>query len=122
MMSGYYYGSAWPVVSKAGIAKYQYITMADGRIKKYYNPVYYRRLYDADYAGSWQPVDINDNYNYDSDASDFTVDPATGNKTVTAKYRWVESRDNQGKVTEIVDLNKVSLSSGCYNVYNLYKK
>ena len=96
--------------------------MADGRIKKYYNPVYYRRLYDADYAGSWQPVDINDNYNYDSSASDFTVDPATGNKTVTAKYRWVESRDNQGKVTEIVDLNKVSLSSGCYDVYNLYKK
>lgn len=122
MMSGYYYGSAWPVVSKAGIAKYQYITMADGRIKKYYNPVYYRRLYDADYAGSWQPVDINDNYNYDSSASDFTVDPATGNKTVTAKYRWVESTDNQGKKTAIVDLNKVSLSSGYYKAYNLYKK
>lgn len=116
------YSGRWAIVSKAGIAQYQYITMADGRIKKYDNPVYYRRLYNADYAGSWQPVDINDNYNYDSDASDFTVDPATGSETVTAKYRWVESTDNQGKKTEIVDLHKVSLSSGCYNVYNLYKK
>lgn len=116
------YSGNWAVVSKAGIAKYQYITMADGCIEKYNNPVYYRRLYDADYAGSWQPVDINDNYNYNYSASDFTVDPATGNKTVTAKYRWVESTDNQGKRTEIVDLHQVSLSSGCYNVYNLYKK
>ena len=117
------YSGNWAVVSKAGTAKYQYITMADGRIKKYYNPVYYRRLYDADYAGSWQPVDINDNYNYDSSASDFTIDPATGNKTVTAKYRWVESTDNQGKKTEIVDLNQVSLSGGyAYGAYNLYKK
>lgn len=117
MYSGY-----WDVVSKAGIAKYQYITMADGCIEQYDNPVYYRTLYAADYAGLWQSVDINDNYNYDSSASDFTVDPATGNKTVTAKYRWVESRDNQGNRTEIVDLQKVSLSDGCYNVYNLYKK
>lgn len=117
------YSGNWAVVSKAGIAKYQYITMADGRIKKYYNPVYYRRLYDADYAGSWQPVDINDNYNPYPSASDFTVDPATGNKTVTAKYRWVESTDNQGKKTEIVDLNQVSLSGGyAYGAYNLYKK
>ena len=116
------YSGRWAVVSKAGIAQYQYITMADGRIKKYDNPVYYRRLYDADYAGSWQPVDINDNYNYNYSASDFTVDPATGSRTVTAKYRWVESTDNQGNRTEIVDLHNVSLSSGYYDVYNLYKK
>ena len=113
---------SWDVVSKAGTAKYQYITMADGCIEQYYNPVYYRRLYTAKFAGSWQPVDINDNYSHDSSASDFTVDPATGSKTITAKYRWVESTDNQGKKTEIVDLNKVSLSSGYYDVYNLYKK
>lgn len=116
------YSGNWAVVSKAGIAKYQYITMANGCIEKYDNPVYYRRLYNAKYAGSWQPVDINDNYSHDSSASDFTIDPATGNKTVTAKYRWVESTDNQGKKTEIVDLHKVSLSSRCYNVYDLYKK
>lgn len=114
---------SWAVVSKAGIAKYQYITMADGRIKKYDNPVYYRRLYNADYVGSWQPVDINDDYNYSYGASDFTIDPVTGNKTITAKYRWVESTDNQGKKTEIVDLNQVSLSGGyAYGVYNLFKK
>lgn len=113
----------WNVVSKAGIAVYQYITTADGRIRRYDNPVYYRRLYDADYAGSWQPVDINERYNYDAGASDFIVDPVTGNETVTAKYRWVESTDNQGKKTEIVDLNQVSLSDGdAYGTYNLYKK
>ena len=113
----------WNVVSKAGIAKYQYITMADGRIEEYDNPVYYRRLYNADYAGSWQPVDINDDYNYNYRASDFTVDPVSGDRILTAKYRWVESTDNQGKKTEIVDLNQVSLSGGyAYSVYNLYKK
>ncbi len=115
--TGYY-----QVVSKGGVARYQYVTLADGTIREYENPAYYRRTYSNTYAGSWQPVDINSN-DYDSDASDFTVDPATGNKTITTKYRWVDSTDNQGKKTEIVDLNRVDLSDGgASDSYTIYKK
>ena len=115
--TGYY-----QVVSKGGVARYQYVTLADGTIREYDNPEYYRRTYDNDNAGSWQPVDINSG-DYDSDASDFTVDPATGNTTTTTKYHWVDSTDNQGKKTEVVDLNRVSLSNGgASDSYTIYKK
>ena len=115
--TGYY-----QVVSKGGVARYQYVTLANGTIREYENPAYYRRTYSNTYAGSWQPVYINSN-DYDSDASDFTVDPATGNKTITTKYHWVDSTDNQGKKTEIVDLNRVDLSDGdASDSYTIYKK
>lgn len=108
----------YKVVSKGGVARYQYVTMADGTIREYKNPEYYRRTYRNTYAGSWQPVDIN-SYDYDSAASDF--DPATG-KTTT-KYHWVDSTDNQGKRTEVVDLNRVSLTNGdACDSYTIYKK
>lgn len=112
----------YEVVSKGGVARYQYVTLADGTIEEYENPAYYRRTYRNTYAGSWQPVDIN-SYDYDSDASDFTVDPATGKITTTMKYHWVDSTDNQGKRTEVVDLNRVSLTNGdACDSYTIYKK
>lgn len=101
-----FYTGDFELVSKDGVAPYNLVTLTDGRVRKYTNPVYNRKFYQADYVGSWQAVE-GDWY----DSYDFTVDPATGYTTTTTKYQWVDTYDANGKRTEIKDLNKVTTTS-----------
>ena len=43
-----------------------------------------------------------------SSASDRTIDPATGQTTITTRYKWVDTYDAQGKRKAIKDYNKVT--------------
>lgn len=103
-------------ISTDGVAPYTLVTLTDGRVKKYSNPVYNRKFYQADYVGSWQAVE-GDWY----DSHDFTVDPATGYTTTTTKYQWVETYDANGKRTAIEDNDNVT-STSMDGVQTFYKK
>lgn len=99
----------YEIVSKAGVNAYEYVTLNDGRVKRYENPVYNRKFYSAKYQGSWQPVAEGE---YGNTAyADRTIDPATGNVTYTTRYKWVETKDAEGESIEIKDYNYVQTSS-----------
>lgn len=96
-------------VSKAGVNVYDYVTLTDGRVKRYENPVYNRKFYSVKYQGSWQPV-AEGEYG-DTDYADRTIDPTTGDKTYTTRYKWVETKDAEGESIAIKDYNYVQTSS-----------
>ncbi len=102
---------AYNTVSKGGVNYYDIVTLEDGRVAKYKNPVYTRRFYDATYQGAWQPIPDGDNSYCESQYRDRTIDPKTGRVTYTAKYKWVETYDAQGKRSEIKDYNRVTTTS-----------
>lgn len=102
-----YTAGEYTVISKAGVNRYETVTLQNGRVRRYANPVYYRRFYQADYEGQWQPVAEGD-YSYNSGASDRTIDPATGQTTITTRYKWVDTYDAEGNRKAIKDYNKVT--------------
>lgn len=106
--SSSFYAGRYNLVSKGGVNYYDIVTLEDGKVAKYTNPVYTRRFYNATYQGSWQPIPDGDNSDYESRYSDRTIDPKTGETTYTTKYKWVETYDAEGKRSEIKDYNKVT--------------
>ena len=105
--SGYVSGE-YVTVSKGGVNRYDTVTLEDGRVARYINPVYTRRFYDADYQGSWQPIPDGDNSPYEKKYCDRTIDPKTGEIIYTTRYKWVETYDAEGKRKEVKDYNKVT--------------
>lgn len=104
----YDYTGRFQTVSKDGVNVYNTVTLEDGRVEQYTNPVYKRKFYQASYQGSWQPVTSGTGNG--SAYADKTVDPKTGYATYTTYYQWVETYvDGQRK--EITDLNEVTAES-----------
>lgn len=103
-----YESGVFKIISKAGVNYYDTVTLENGAVKKYENPKYYRKFYQADYQGSWQPVADG---NYSSKACDRTINPKTGETVTTTKYRWVDTYDAQGNRKRIKDYNKVKTTS-----------
>lgn len=101
-----FYAGSFETVSKAGVNYYDIVTLEDGRVKTYINPVYNRKFYQATYQGSWQPV-----ANGSSSYADRTIDLKTGSRTYTTYYQWVETYDANGERKKIKDYNKVTTTS-----------
>ena len=89
------------IVSKAGVNRYEYVTLEDGRVKRYENPAYNRKFYEAEYEGTWQIASEKDK-DYVESASDRTIDLKTGNTTITTRYKWVKKIDTQNNQLIVV--------------------
>lgn len=109
----------YTTVSKGGVNYYDTVTLEDGRVARYINPVYTRRFYDASYQGAWQPIPDGDNSSYKREYCDRTIDPKTGKITYTTRYKWVDTYDAEGKRKKIKDYNMVDTSNlDSYQTFN----
>ncbi|MDD6072490.1 MAG: hypothetical protein PUC12_17015 [Clostridiales bacterium] len=96
-----FYAGEYELVSKAGVNRYEYVTLEDGRVKRYENPVYNRKFYEAEYEGAWQIASEQDKDCVES-VSDRTIDLKTGKTTITTRYKWVKKIDTQNNQLIVV--------------------